>query len=121
MSRGVRGAIVAEANSKEAILRNTQELLREMMRANGFRKDDVACAFFTTTRDLNADFPAAGARQMGWTDVPLLCAHEMDVPGALGNCIRVMLVINTDKKQSDITHIYLKEARRLRPDNHQPK
>lgn len=115
-SRGVRGATISEENTKDSILRNTRELLEKIMQANNFEKDDVACAFFTTTRDLNADFPAAAARQMGWTDVALLCGHEMDVPGSLQKAIRVMLVVNTNKKPKEIVHIYLKEAQKLRPE-----
>ena len=83
-ARGVRGATSIDENTAESIRANTQVLLTRMMEANGLERDAVACAFFTTTRDLNADFPAAGARELGWTDVPLLCGHEMDVPGAHG-------------------------------------
>ena len=115
-ARGVRGAISIEENTAESIRANTQVLLTRMMEANGLERDAVACAFFTTTRDLNADFPAAGARELGWTDVPLLCGHEMDVPGALGSVLRVLLLVNTDKPAAEIVHVYLKEAQRLRPD-----
>ena len=114
-SRGIRGATIAEANSREAILVATKELLHELMRANDLQVEDVACGFFTTTRDLDAEFPAVGAREMGWTQVALLCGHEMDVPGAMSGVIRVMLLVNTDKRQNEIVHVYLKEARRLRP------
>ena len=106
---------MAEANSREAILGATKDLLQELVRANDLHVEDVACAFFTTTRDLNAEFPAVGAREMGWTQVALLCGHEMDVPGAMSSVIRVMLVVNTEKRQDEIVHVYLKEARRLRP------
>ena len=115
-ARGVRGAISIEENTVESIRANTRELLTRMMEANGFDRGDVACAFFTTTSDLNADFPAAGARELGWTDVPLLCGHEMDVPGALQSILRVLLLVNTEKSPADIVHVYLKEAQRLRPD-----
>ena len=116
-SRGIRGATIAEANSRQAILGATKELLQEMVRANDLHVEDVACVFFTTTRDLDAEFPAVGARAMGWTQVALLCGHEMDVPGAMSSVIRVMLVVNTGKRQDEIVHVYLKEARRLRPAN----
>ena len=115
-ARGVRGAISIEENTAESIHANTRELLTHIMEANGFDRGDVACAFFTTTGDLNADFPAAGARELGWTDVPLLCGHEMDVPGALQSILRVLLLVNTEKSAGDIVHVYLKEAQRLRPD-----
>lgn len=117
-SRGIRGATTVKANTRQAILTATRDLLQEMVRANVLRPEDVACAFFTTTRDLNAEFPAAGAREMGWTDVPLLCGHEMDVPGSLSRVIRVMLVVNTDKRQDQVAHVYLKEASKLRSWDH---
>ena len=88
LARGIRGAITAEANTKECILANVKELLLAIMRANEIGAGDIACAFFTTTRDLNAEFPAVGARELGWETVPLMCGHEMDVPGALRGVIR---------------------------------
>jgi chorismate mutase len=112
----VRGATTAESNTPEAILAATTELLTELMRANDLRVDDVASAFFTTTRDLNAEFPAVAANKLGWTDVALMCGHEMDVPGSLGMCVRVLLHVNTDKGPRDITHVYLRGAKALRPD-----
>jgi chorismate mutase len=115
-SRGIRGAITVEANTREAILSNTRELLEAMIAANDIRDGDLACAFLTTTRDLNAEFPAVAARQLGWTDVALLCGHEMDVPGALASVIRVMLVVNTERAPGEIVHVYLKDAQSLRPD-----
>jgi chorismate mutase len=115
-SRGIRGATTAEANTRESILSNTQELLEVVMAANDLKKDDLVCAFLTTTRDLNAEFPAVAARQLGWTDVALMCGHEMDVPGALTGVIRVMLVVNTEQAPDKIVHVYLKEAKTLRPD-----
>ncbi len=115
-ARGIRGATISEENTKERIVRATRELLEAMMKANGLRKDDIACAFFTTTKDLNAEFPAVAARQMGWTDVALLCGHEMDVPGALAKVVRIMLVANTEKKPEALAHVYLKEAAKLRPE-----
>lgn len=114
-ARGIRGATSVEANTKEAILARTKELIQQIVQANGIVKEDVACAFFTTTRDLNAEFPAAGARELGWNEVALLCGHEMDVPGALTGVVRIMLVVNTDKRPDQMQHVYLREARQLRP------
>jgi len=87
-----------------------------MIRLNGIRSEDVASAIFTTTPDIVAVFPATAARQLGWLDVPLICAHEMSVPGSLGRCIRILLHWNTNKSQQEIQHVYLHEARTLRPD-----
>lgn len=114
--RGVRGATVAAENSKEAILVATRELLYVMIRANGIRSEDVASAYFTTTRDLNATYPALAARQLGWYGVALLCGHEMEVPDGLPGCIRVLIHWNTWRAQSEIVHVYLHEAQSLRPD-----
>ena len=114
--RGVRGATTVDRNEREEILAATRQLLALMIRTNGIEARDVASAFFTTTADINAEFPALAARQLGWLDVPMLCGHEMAVPGSLGRCIRVMLHWNTAKPQQEIEHIYLREATRLRPD-----
>ena len=114
--RGIRGATTVSENTPEAILDATTELLSELMRANDFQAGDVVSAFFTTTRDLNAEFPAVAANRMGWTDVALLCGHEMDVPGSLATCLRVLLHINTEKQQHDVKHVYLRGAKVLRPD-----
>jgi chorismate mutase len=114
--RGVRGATTADANTREAILAATRQLLALMIRLNGIEPEDVASAIFSSTRDLNAEFPALAARQLGWLDVPLLCTHEIDVPGSLGKCVRVLVNWNTEKAQSDVRHVYIKEAVRLRPD-----
>ncbi len=114
--RGVRGAITVDANTREAILQAATELLSQMVLANDVQPEDVASVFFTTTRDLNADFPALAARQMGWNDVALLCAHEMDVPGGLPMCLRILLQINTEKQAEEMAHVYLRGARVLRPD-----
>jgi chorismate mutase len=112
--RGVRGATTASENTQEAILEATRELLLALMEANAFTTDDLAAAIFTTTVDLNAEFPAVAARQLGWDAVPLLCSHEIPVPGSLPRCIRVLLLVNTRKKPQDIAHIYLREAVNLR-------
>jgi chorismate mutase len=86
------------------------------MRQNGIESEDVASATFTTTTDLDAEFPALAARQLGWLDVPLLCGHEINVPGSLRLCVRVLVHWNTDKAQSEVNHVYIKGAQRLRPD-----
>ncbi len=114
--RGVRGAINVTQNSRAEILSSTRELLIKMAKANHVRKEDIASIFFTATGDLNAAFPAEAARELGWTEVPLLCAVEVPVPGSLPLCIRVLLHINTELSQSDIKHVYLREARVLRSD-----
>ncbi len=116
MCRGVRGATTVEANQREEILAATRQLLALMIRLNDIRKEDVACALFTTTMDLNAEFPALAARQLGWLDVPLMCGHEMNVPGALDRCIRVLIQWNTTRRQDEIAHVYLGRAAALRPD-----
>jgi len=116
--RGIRGAITAAANEKDAIVAATVRLLREMIARNGLAVGDIAAIFFTTTPDLTAEFPAAAARQLGWSDVPLLCGHEMSVPARLDKCVRVMMLVNTDVGQSGIHHTYLDGAQSLRPDLH---
>jgi chorismate mutase len=114
--RGVRGATTIAENTREEILKATRELLALMIRQNGIEPRDVASALFSTTPDIDAEFPALAARQLGWLDVPLLCSHEMAVPGSLPMCIRVMIHWNTDKPQNEIEHIYVRDAKRLRPD-----
>ena len=114
--RGIRGAITAAANEKEAIVAATTRLLREILARNAVAVPDIAAVFFTTTPDLTAEFPAAAARQLGWSEVPLLCGHEMSVAGRLDKCIRVMMLVNTDAGQSGVRHVYLDGAERLRPD-----
>src|SRR5215213_2738894 len=114
--RGVRGATTAEANTREEILTATRQLLALMIRVNGIKPEEVGSAIFSLTRDLDAEFPALAARQLGWLDVPLLCTYEVDVPGSLRRCIRVLIHWNTDKSQAEIRHVYVKDAERLRPD-----
>ncbi len=114
--RGIRGATTVEANNREAILDATSELLTALVEANGIQPDDVASAFFTTTPDLNAEFPAVAARSLGWSNVALMCGHEMAVPGSLPMCLRIMLHVNTTRTQNEIQHIYLRGAQALRPD-----
>ena len=112
--RGVRGATTVKSNSGAEILEATSELLLKLVEANGMNVEEVACVIFTTTSDLNAEFPALAARQLGWKDIALLCSHEMQVPGSVPYCIRVLLLYNTDKKASELVHVYLKEAVNLR-------
>jgi len=115
--RGVRGATTVEANTVEAIREATRELLAAMLKANEIDAEYVASAFFTMTPDLNAEFPATAAREdLGWTDVAMLCGHEMNKPGALPMCLRILLHVNTEKPARDVRHVYLRGARRLRPD-----
>ncbi len=116
LTRGVRGATTVTSNTREAILEATRELLQAMVDENGISLEDVASAFFTSSPDLNAEFPALAARDMGWTHVALLCGHEMTVPGSLNLCLRILLHVNTEKKASDIVHVYLHGARVLRPE-----
>ena len=114
--RGIRGATTVERNTREAILEATGELLSLMVKLNDVQHDDVASILFSTTHDLTADFPAVAARELGWTDVALLCTHEMNVPGALPMCLRILLHVNTDRSAQEVRHIYLRGARVLRPD-----
>lgn len=114
--RGIKGATTVERNARDEILAATTELLGLMVEHNGIDPDDVASALFTTTADLNAEFPAVAARRMGWTEVPLSCMHELDVPGSLPMCLRILLHVNTDKTAQDIVHVYIRGARVLRPD-----
>ena len=114
--RGVRGATTVEHNEREEILTATRQLLALMIRRNEIGSTDVASATFTTTPDIDAEFPALAARQLGWIDVPLLCGHEMTVAGGLPLCIRVLIHWNTDKAQSEIHHVYVRDAKKLRPD-----
>ncbi len=114
--RGVRGAITAEANTPEAIRDATRELLETLAGINGIQADDVASIFFTCTVDLNAEYPAYTARQMGWTETPLMCGQEMDVPGFMARVIRVLIHWNTDRPQGAVRHAYLRGAAALRPD-----
>ncbi|MCH2361136.1 MAG: chorismate mutase [Pirellulales bacterium] len=116
MCRGVRGATTVESNDRDEILTATRQLLAMMIRLNDIQATDVASAIFSCTHDLNAEFPALAARQLGWLDVPLICTHEVNVPGSLPCCIRILLHWNTTKPQNDIHHVYIKGATKLRPD-----
>ena len=114
--RGVRGATTVDTTCRESVLQATRELLAIIIRLNEINSEDVASAIFSTTPDVTSVFPALAARQLGWMDVPLMCANEIDVPGALPKCIRIMLHWNTTKGQKDIQNVYLRDAVRLRPD-----
>ena len=114
--RGIRGATTVTEDTPDAILTATEELVREFVAANDVRPDDVASALFTVTPDLHAEFPAAAARRMGWTMVPLLNFTEIGVPGRLEKCVRVLVHVNTTRAQSEMVHVYLREAVALRPD-----
>jgi chorismate mutase len=114
--RGIRGATTAESNTRDGIIRATKELLQRMTAANGVKEEDVSCAIFTATQDLNAEFPAVAARELGWSNVALLCEQEMNVPNSLPRCLRILLLWNTEKAIDEVVHVYLKGAKRLRPD-----
>ena len=114
--RGIRGAVCAEANRTDAILTATRSLLERIVAANQLSTDELTSAIFTATADLDAAYPARAARELGWTHVPLLCMQEMTVEGSLPRCIRVLVHWNTDRRPGEIRHVYLGQARALRPD-----
>ncbi len=114
--RGVRGATTVSENTPEAILEATRELLTKIIEANDLKIEDIASVFFTTTADLNAEYPALGARQIGWHDVALMCGHEMSVPHGLKKCLRVLIHWNTTRRIDEIQHVYIRGAVSLRPD-----
>lgn len=113
--RGIRGATTVEYNEREEVLAATKELLELLISRNELRADDIASAIFTVTEDLDAEFPALAARQLGWTEVALLCAREIPVPNSLGKCIRVLLHVNTTRSAAEVQHVYLRKAVTLRP------
>ncbi len=114
--RGIRGAITVERNSAEEILAASGELLDAIIKENDIAAEDIASIIFTMTADLDACFPAKAARDKGLKYVPLLDALELNVPGSLARCIRILVHVNTARSQKEIKHIYLKEAARLRED-----
>jgi len=114
--RGVRGAISVDANDMEPIIAATRKLLERIVAANDLQAGDVASVIFTATPDLDAAYPARAAREMGWTHVPLLCMQEMEVVDSLSRCVRVLVLWNTERDQEEIKHVYLGQARGLRPD-----
>ncbi len=116
-TRGIRGAITVTADQPDLILEATRELLEAILNENlGMTPDDVGSAIFTVTEDLAATFPAQAARRMGWSMVPMMCAREIPVPGSLPRVIRVLVHWNTETPQSEIKHVYLRDAVKLRPD-----
>ena len=116
-TRGVRGATTVAADEPDLILQATRELLEEILAENeNMSPEDIASAIFTVTDDLASTFPAQAARQMGWSLVPMLCAREIPVPGSLPRVIRVLVHWNTETPQAGITHVYLRDAVKLRPD-----
>ncbi len=115
--RGIRGATNVAENTAEEVREATRELLQAILEANQItRFDDIVSAIFTTSPDLTAAFPAEAARALGMEQVPLLCASEIAVPGAMPMCIRILLQINTTRRQDEMVHLYLRDAKRLRPD-----
>jgi chorismate mutase len=116
MFRGVRGATVAKSNTREAIMEATEELIRKLIDVNGIEEDQVASVIFTSTPDLNAAFPAAAARHIGWTRVALLGAQEIDTPEGMKRCIRVLIHWNTDRTLDAIQHVYMHGTEKMRPD-----
>ena len=116
MVRAIRGATTVENNEAVEMLRETEKLLVEIIEKNELKEEDIISIIFTVTHDLNATFPAIAARNLGWTSVALMCTNEICVPGSLEKCIRVLLHFNTNKRNDEIRHIYLNEAKVLRPD-----
>jgi chorismate mutase len=115
--RGIRGATTVAADEPDLILQATRELLEAILSENkGMTLEDVGSALFTVTDDLVSTFPAQGARQMGWGLVPMMCAREIPVPGSLRRVIRVLVHWNTETPQDKVTHVYLRDAVKLRPD-----
>jgi chorismate mutase len=115
--RGIRGATTIEKDTKTEILSATQELLENIFQLNpDLKTEDIASAIFTTSQDIKSAFPAAAARQIGWDFVPMICAREIPVPNSLPLCIRALIHWNTEKKQDEIRHVYLRQAKKLRPD-----
>lgn len=120
--RGIRGATTVEADRSEAVLAATRELLQEILERNGIRDfDDIVSAIFTTTPDLTSTFPAEAARALGMQHVPLLCASEIAVPGSMPRCIRALLHVETPRQPQEVVHVYLRDAKRLRPDVTSPQ
>ena len=114
-TRGIRGATTVDHNDRDEILAATTELLKLIVQLNGLRSEDVAYVWFTVTPDLDAEFPAFAARELGWTEVPLMCGREIPVPGALPLCIRALVSWNTAKSQREVRHVFLHRAKELRP------
>lgn len=112
---GIRGATTADSNTAAAILDATEELVRAVMQANALAEDDIAAIFFTTTPDLNAEFPAVAARvRLGLEKTAMMSSHEIPAAGATSHVVRLMMLANTDKRKDELVHVYLKGARNLR-------
>lgn len=116
VTRGIRGATTVEKDEREEIISATEELLEEVCQQNQFSTDEIASVLFTVTTELRSTFPAEAARKRGWLMVPMLCATEIPVPGSLPMCIRLLIHVNTSKRQDEIRHVYLRRAVALRPD-----
>lgn len=114
--RGIRGAISVEANTTQAIRKATIELLEQIIEKNEVNLEDISCVIFTMTQDLDALYPAAAAREIGFSQVPLLCFNEMKIQGSMEKVLRVLMLVNTEKTQKEIKHVYLGQAQKLRPD-----
>lgn len=114
--RAIRGATQVEANDRAAILEATAELVRAVLERNDIEPDHLISVVFTATPDLTAEFPAYAARAMGITDVPLLCATEIAVPGAMPRVVRLLAHVESDRPRSDFRHVYLRGAASLRTD-----
>ncbi|HON78330.1 MAG TPA: chorismate mutase [Spirochaetota bacterium] len=114
--RGIRGATTVTENTRDEIIEKTKELLDVLVKKNNLNIEDIASAIFSVTDDVTAEFPAVAARKIGWLYTPLFCTKEIPVPGSLNMCIRVLLHVNSTKKQEEMIHEYLYEARKLRPD-----
>jgi chorismate mutase len=116
--RGVRGATTVEVDDPEGIVEATGEMLTALIEANGIDPEQVAGAWFTTSPDLHSEFPAVAARRLGWVDVPLICGQEMDVPYAntrsIPRCVRVLILVNTERSQREVHHVYLRGARAIK-------
>ena len=114
--RGIRGAITVSENEIKDIIEDTKTLLTKMITDNEIDETEIVSVFFSTTKDLNATFPAKAARELGLHDTPLLCLNELDVPNSLEKVVRILMHVNSLKKQTEMKHIYLKDAIKLRPD-----
>ena len=120
-TRGVRGAITVKKNEKDAIVFATEMLLEKIITTNKIKVEDVAFIIFSVTTDLTKEFPAVAAREMGWLYTPLMCTNEIAIDESLKKCIRVLMSVNSDKKQSEMKHVYLDDAKKLRPDLSHPE
>jgi len=117
MTRGLRGATTVTSNDAVEMIENTKHLIAEMVKKNEVKPENISHVFISVTNDLNAVFPAKALREFsGWTYVPVMCMQEIDVPNSLEKCIRIMMVLRTDKNQDELIHIYHNDAIKLRPD-----